>query len=341
MRAAGMRPTVARTGGNEGNEAGGVEQLCDDLLFGPYGDGPVWAANDGSCAGEWTMAGPGVGEDIQQMDGASLSWPAHATTIMGQSHFLYMPELDQPPVGQRAVMSHHYEEKKTRRVIKEAVLNESAGIEELFPPQQLGGDKLPPGWEQRRAPDGRVYFVDHRAQKTQWEDPRKAAKGPMPPPAPLQSEQRGSSSALDVFGTSLQAWGTHQPATGWPQSAAPSGKAVTATAPNAHQPQSTQESTAASAAAAAEQPRPARRKRSAKQHVRWEWPPADDPARETKSKSRLAALHRFRQKKIERANRPKNVRYKSRKKIADDRPRISGRFVKTGSVMRAEEELSA
>ncbi|GAA5875464.1 hypothetical protein JCM1840_005978 [Sporobolomyces johnsonii] len=32
---------------------------------------------------------------------------------------------------------------------------------------------LPEGWEARLAPNGRTYFVDHRARKTTWVDPRK------------------------------------------------------------------------------------------------------------------------------------------------------------------------
>ena len=49
---------------------------------------------------------------------------------------------------------------------------------------------------------------------------------------------------------------------------------------------------------------------------------------------RHAALARYRQKKIDRANRPA-IRYTSRKKIADSRPRVKGRFIKTDSTVRA------
>lgn len=337
MRAHRMRPTAWRAGGNAGVVE---EELSDEMLFGAYGDGPVWPVDDGSCAGDWTMIGGNT-------DCLSSSWPPHATTITGQSHFLRMPELEPLPAGQRAVMSHHYDEKKTRRVIKEATVNESLGIEQQLPLRQLGSDKLPPGWEQRRTPDGRVYFVDHRRQKTQWEDPRQAAKRPMPPPA-LRSQrelqQPNAHGSLDWFGSnSLHLWTMQNPAASWAQSVTMPTKASSAPAPDAHQPRPTQERAAGPPAAAAakaesEKPQSGRRKKSAKQQVRWEWPPADDPKRDQKSSLRLAALHRFRQKKIERANRPKNVRYQSRKKIADDRPRISGRFVKTFSVMRADEE---
>ena len=44
--------------------------------------------------------------------------------------------------------------------------------------------------------------------------------------------------------------------------------------------------------------------------------------------SRVAAVERWRQKKIYQRENPQ-VRYRSRKKIADKRPRVQGRFVKT------------
>ncbi|KAI7857924.1 hypothetical protein BDC45DRAFT_602993 [Circinella umbellata] len=43
---------------------------------------------------------------------------------------------------------------------------------------------LPPGWEERRAPDGRPYFVDLNNQSTTWEDPRMR----LPPPPPYQQQ---------------------------------------------------------------------------------------------------------------------------------------------------------
>lgn len=334
-------------GGNEGLEVG---RLCDDLLFGSdFAEqcGADWS-DDGSCAGAWTTMGSPSGRHGQR-DASSSSWPVHSS-IMPQSQFLYMPELDRQPAGPRAVMSNTYEETQTGRVIKEAAMNECAGIEEMFP-TQLGGfdcagrrarrphEKLPPGWEERRAPDGRPYFVDHRAQKTQWEDPRKAAKQLPPQPVPRPSQQQATDpSDLDIFGTSgLQSWATQQAEIGWDQAAAPTGTSHTSAALMGEQ--LTRDITAScrnEPLVKQSQPTPQGRKSAGKkQEVRWEWPAADDPARERKSALRFAALHRFRQKKIERANRPKNVRYRSRKKIADDRPRVSGRFVKTCSVMRA------
>lgn len=31
---------------------------------------------------------------------------------------------------------------------------------------------LPPGWEERRHIDGRIFYIDHTNKTTQWEDPR-------------------------------------------------------------------------------------------------------------------------------------------------------------------------
>eukprot|EP00051_Salpingoeca_urceolata_P010307 m.125724 g.125724 ORF g.125724 m.125724 type:complete len:665 (+) comp16658_c1_seq1:1298-3292(+) len=52
-------------------------------------------------------------------------------------------------------------------------------------PQQgsgSAGDAMPPGWEQRTAPNGRPYFVYHPTRTTQWEDPR-TQRGAVPTPA--------------------------------------------------------------------------------------------------------------------------------------------------------------
>jgi len=41
---------------------------------------------------------------------------------------------------------------------------------------------LPAGWEERKAPDGRAYFVDHNTHTTHWERPK-----PPPPAAPSRN----------------------------------------------------------------------------------------------------------------------------------------------------------
>ncbi|KAJ7175923.1 hypothetical protein C8R46DRAFT_1080052 [Mycena filopes] len=42
---------------------------------------------------------------------------------------------------------------------------------------------LPLGWEERRTPEGRPYFVDHQTRTTTWVDPRRAGIAPPPVPA--------------------------------------------------------------------------------------------------------------------------------------------------------------
>ena len=264
-------------------------------------------------------------------------------------------------------------------------MNQHTGIEEslhgdMFGTESFKSEKMPSGWEERRAPDGRSYYVDHRTQKTQWKDPRLTSKQQLPPPPPpqlqlqqlqpLQPQQSmarttDESSDLDLGlqemageGT-LQLWPTQQlpeATLGGTAAALPPSAPLRTISPAVAAYQPTPRDTVS---VSRSKPKPklkaktagkpssgAKRSKAAASskeppHERWEWPPADDPAREEKSAARNAALHRFRQKKIERANRPKNVRYKSRKKIADDRPRVSGRFVKTASVMRANTNTAA
>jgi hypothetical protein len=40
---------------------------------------------------------------------------------------------------------------------------------------------LPPGWESKMTPEGRVYFIDHKTGRTQWEPPTAAAQAPSAP----------------------------------------------------------------------------------------------------------------------------------------------------------------
>ncbi|KAI0064968.1 HECT-domain-containing protein [Artomyces pyxidatus] len=57
---------------------------------------------------------------------------------------------------------------------------------QLLPPNTTNPDgtyadvPLPMGWEERRTPNGRSYFVDHHTRTTTWNDPRRGAVGPVP-----------------------------------------------------------------------------------------------------------------------------------------------------------------
>ncbi|XP_005808421.1 NEDD4-like E3 ubiquitin-protein ligase WWP1 [Xiphophorus maculatus] len=48
------------------------------------------------------------------------------------------------------------------------------------------GDPLPPGWEQRKDPHGRTYYVDHNTRTTTWERPQ-----PLPPGWERRVDDRG------------------------------------------------------------------------------------------------------------------------------------------------------
>ena len=59
--------------------------------------------------------------------------------------------------------------------------NPSQATEEILTPNTTNADgtyadvRLPLGWEERRAADGRPYFVDHHTRTTTWNDPRRTS----------------------------------------------------------------------------------------------------------------------------------------------------------------------
>ncbi|KAF7330374.1 hypothetical protein MVEN_02475800 [Mycena venus] len=71
---------------------------------------------------------------------------------------------------------------------------------------------LPLGWEERRTPEGRPYFVDHRTRTTTWVDPRcngvQAATVPAAPPygeGPVSVEEAGEPSISNALAAEAQA----------------------------------------------------------------------------------------------------------------------------------------
>lgn len=50
---------------------------------------------------------------------------------------------------------------------------------------------LPLGWEERRTPEGRPYFVDHHTRTTTWTDPRRTQQQPVPIPRPQVNNNLG------------------------------------------------------------------------------------------------------------------------------------------------------
>uniref|UniRef100_A0A1A7Z2G3 E3 ubiquitin-protein ligase n=1 Tax=Iconisemion striatum TaxID=60296 RepID=A0A1A7Z2G3_9TELE len=53
-------------------------------------------------------------------------------------------------------------------------------------PNAAASDPLPPGWEQRKDPHGRMYYVDHNTRTTTWERPQ-----PLPPGWERRVDDRG------------------------------------------------------------------------------------------------------------------------------------------------------
>lgn len=60
---------------------------------------------------------------------------------------------------------------------------------------------LPAGWERRKQPEGRVYYVNHKNRTTQWEDPRTQGQetGIDEPPLPDGWEMRLTEDGVRYF----------------------------------------------------------------------------------------------------------------------------------------------
>jgi len=60
---------------------------------------------------------------------------------------------------------------------------------------------LPAGWEKRKQPEGRVYYVNHKNRTTQWEDPRTQGQetGMDEPPLPDGWEIRLTEDGVRYF----------------------------------------------------------------------------------------------------------------------------------------------
>ncbi|RXG54424.1 Alpha-amylase [Armadillidium vulgare] len=74
----------------------------------------------------------------------------------------------------------------------------------LYPNQNSEGEndplgQLPPGWEKRHEPNGRVYFVNHRNRTTQWEDPRTQGMIKDEDPLPTGCEMRFTEDGRPYF----------------------------------------------------------------------------------------------------------------------------------------------
>lgn len=69
--------------------------------------------------------------------------------------------------------------------------NERRGSKSSSKPSlKMGKDKLPDGWAQKVAPNGRVFFINHKEKTTTWVDPRTDKETPVPTGARGKSGQR-------------------------------------------------------------------------------------------------------------------------------------------------------
>ena len=58
------------------------------------------------------------------------------------------------------------------------------------PPMVVAATPIPQGWEQRQAPDGRTYYVDHNTQTTHWTLPSQTNHHQQPPQPPHHQQQQ-------------------------------------------------------------------------------------------------------------------------------------------------------
>jgi E3 ubiquitin-protein ligase NEDD4 len=112
------------------------------------------------------------------------SSPTSSPLIMNPASFVSAlsrnPSISGAPshssVSDRRTRRHRRHRRETsddssNRVTTASALVDSAGPRSAIP-SPLEEEPLPSGWEQRRARDGRIFFIDHNRRKTQWEDPR-------------------------------------------------------------------------------------------------------------------------------------------------------------------------
>ncbi|XP_031561093.1 E3 ubiquitin-protein ligase NEDD4-like isoform X1 [Actinia tenebrosa] len=65
-------------------------------------------------------------------------------------------------------------------------------------------EPLPPGWAMQRAPNGRMFFIDHNTQTTSWHDPRLSSGAS--PSAPLSSSPPSSGLSNQDLGPLPDGW---------------------------------------------------------------------------------------------------------------------------------------
>lgn len=69
------------------------------------------------------------------------------------------------------------------------------------PNQHDNISSLPPGWEVRQTPTGRLYYVNHNTRTTSWLDPRRLIAEPQCAPFPLEGLPFGWDASFTASGT--------------------------------------------------------------------------------------------------------------------------------------------
>ncbi|XP_013137372.1 PREDICTED: E3 ubiquitin-protein ligase NEDD4-like isoform X2 [Papilio polytes] len=67
-------------------------------------------------------------------------------------------------------------------------------------------DGLPPGWSMQRAPNGRIFFIDHNQKTTTWIDPRTGCASSLPAAAAGSSAAGSSAAETDELGALPEGW---------------------------------------------------------------------------------------------------------------------------------------
>jgi len=102
---------------------------------------------------------------IDESERGSLSAaPTSVASVVGVNTAVNaFSSLPKPPTQQQQAHPTHVVPQQQPHVVSHAV--------HVAPTQS----RLPPGWEEKRAPDGRTYYVDHNTHSTHWSLPSSAA----------------------------------------------------------------------------------------------------------------------------------------------------------------------
>jgi E3 ubiquitin-protein ligase NEDD4 len=114
-----------------------------------------------------------------------------------------LPEGWEPntdPLGRTYYVDHNTRNTTWARPSSNQVVDHQAQEGET---NTAGSGSLPAGWEERRNPDGRLYYVDHNTRSTTWIDPRRQITTRVMGPNGQSSLQRQT---ISQIGTLPSGW---------------------------------------------------------------------------------------------------------------------------------------